>query len=78
MTDGRIHDVGLGSEKDKYEGFNTPSLTSVFRRVRLLHDGRARSLEEVLTGDHSPAKVTGQGELTADDLRDLIAYLKTL
>jgi DNA-binding beta-propeller fold protein YncE len=78
FTDGKIHDVGLGSEKDRYDGFNTPSLTAVFRRVRLLHDGRARSLEDVLTGDHNPAKVTGNGELTPDELRDLIAYLKTL
>jgi len=78
FTDGEIHDVGLGSEKDKYDGFNTPSLTAVFRKVRLLHDGRARTLEDVLTGDHNPAKVTGNGELTPEELRDLIAYLKTL
>jgi hypothetical protein len=32
----------------------------------------------VLTGDHNPAKVTGNGELTAEKLQDLIAYLKTL
>jgi DNA-binding beta-propeller fold protein YncE len=78
FTDGQIHDVGLGSDKDAYQGFNTPSLVGVFRRVRLLHDGRARSLEDVLTGDHDPAKVTQQGELTADERRDLIEYLKTL
>jgi cytochrome c peroxidase len=78
FTDGEIHDVGLGSEKDKYDGFNTPSLTGVFRKVRLLHDGRAKSLDEVLTGDHNPTKVTGNGELTPDELRDLIAYLRTL
>ncbi len=78
FTDGEIHDVGLGSEKDRYDGFNTPSLVGVFRRVRLLHDGRARSLEQVLTEDHSPTKVTGQGELTTAELADLIAYLKTL
>lgn len=78
FTDGQIHDVGLGSEKDKYDGYNTPSLVAVFRKVKLLHDGRAKSLEEVLTGDHNPEKVTGNGELTADELRDLIAYLKTL
>jgi cytochrome c peroxidase len=78
FTDGEIHDVGLGAETDKYEGFNTPSLVGVFRKVRLLHDGRAKSLEAVLTGDHNPAKVTGNGELTADELQDLLAYLRTL
>lgn len=78
FTDGEIHDVGLGSEKDAYQGFNTPSLIGVFRRVKLLHDGRAKTLEEVLTGDHNPTKVTGRGELNAAELADLIAYLKTL
>lgn len=78
FTDGEIHDVGLKTEKDRYDGFNTPSLVGVYRKVRLLHDGRARSLEEVLTGDHNPAKVTGRGELTKEQLADLVAYLKTL
>lgn len=78
FTDGEIHDVGLGASGDAYQGFNTPSLVDVYSRVRLLHDGRAKSLEEVLTGAHDPAKVTGKGALSADELRDLIEYLKTL
>lgn len=77
-TDQQIHDVGLGSSKDKYQGFNTPSLVGVFRKVRLLHDGRAKSLEEALTGDHNPKQVTGKGELSPDELKDLIEFLKTL
>ena len=43
-----------------------------------LHDGRAKTLEEVLTGPHNPAKVTGQGELTGRGAGDLIEYLKSL
>jgi YVTN family beta-propeller protein len=78
LTDGKIHDVGLGSDKDRYDGFNTPSLVGVWQRVRLLHDGRAKSLEELLTGDHSPDKVTGEGTLSDAERADLIAYLKTL
>ncbi|MBL9091774.1 MAG: c-type cytochrome [Planctomycetaceae bacterium] len=78
FTDGEIHDVGLGDEKDRYEGYNTPSLVGVWQRVKLLHDGRAKSLEEVLTGDHNPAKVSGNGELTPAERADLIAYLQTL
>jgi DNA-binding beta-propeller fold protein YncE len=77
-TDNDLHDVGLGSSKDKYPVFNTPSLNGVFRKVRLLHDGRAKSLEQVLTEFHNPAKVTGKGDLSADELRDLIEFLKTL
>ena len=78
FTDGLTHDVGLGSTTDAYSEYNSPSLRGVYDRVRLLHDGRARSLEEVLSGPHNPSRVTGLGELSADELRDLLAYLKTL
>ena len=78
FTDGQVHDVGLGSPNDKYQGFNTPSLLGVHNRLLLLHHGRAKSLEELLTDLHSPAKVTGQGELTSEELKDLVAYLKSL
>lgn len=77
-TDGEIHDVGLGRKNDRYQGYNTPSLVDVQRRIRLLHDGRSRSLEHLLTGPHNPAKVTGEGELSVKERADLIAYLLTL
>ncbi len=78
FTDGKIHDVGLGSEDDKYPGFNTPSLLGVYRRVRLLHHGRAKSLEDLLTDLHAPSKVAGTDDLTDAELKDLVAYLKSL
>jgi cytochrome c peroxidase len=78
FTDGKVHDVGLGSEDDKYEGFNTPSLLGVYRRVRLLHHGRATSLEDLLTNLHAPSKVAGSEDLTEAELKDLVAYLKSL
>lgn len=78
FSDGEIHDVGLGKPGDRYRGFNTPSLLGVYRKVELLHDGRAATLEEALTGPHDPAKVTGKGSLTDDQRRDLIEYLKSL
>lgn len=78
LTDGEIHDVGLGSEKDRYTGYNTPMLAGLYRKVRYLHDGRAKSLEQVLGEYHAPENVTGNGALTEDERRDLIEYLKTL
>jgi YVTN family beta-propeller protein len=78
FTDGQIHDVGLGAPGDRYKGFNTPSLLAVYRKTLLLHDGRANTLEEVLTGAHAPEKVAGQEKLTDEELADLIAYLKSL
>ena len=78
FTDGDIHDVGLGSENDRYEGYNTPSLIAVYRKTRLLHDGRAKSLERVLTKYHRPDEVGGGRELNQQEIDDLINYLRTL
>jgi cytochrome c peroxidase len=77
-TDGRIHDVGTGKPDDRYQGFNTPSLAGVGRKVLLLHDGRAKDLHALLTGPHRPDQVVGRGELTSEEVADLVAYLKTL
>lgn len=78
LTDGRIHDVGLGSKNDRYEGFNTPTLRNLYRKVRFLHSGRARTLERVVTDLHSPEKVAGSGALSEQEVQDLIAYLRSL
>lgn len=77
-TDGKIHDVGLGAPGDIYRGFNPPTLLGIHDRILYLHDGRSRSLEDVLKGAHSPAKVIGGDNLSDGDLRDLIAYLRSL
>jgi hypothetical protein len=50
----------------------------VYDRAAYLHDGRAETLEQVLTGPHNPARVTGRGELTDSELHELITYLKSL
>ncbi len=78
FSDGEIHDVGLGGEADKYRGYNTPSLLGVYQKVRLLHDGRSKSLRDVLTNWHTPQAVGGGAELNHEELDQLIAYLKTL
>ncbi len=78
FTDGKIHDVGLGSRDDKYQGFNTPSLVGLYQRVLFLHDGRAKSLEDLLSGPHSPQAVSGTRALSDAEIRDLVVYLRTL
>ncbi|MBW3599389.1 MAG: hypothetical protein KY475_19230 [Planctomycetes bacterium] len=57
FTDGQIHDVGLGAPGDRYRGFNTPSLLSVYRKTHILHDGRSETLRQALTGPHNPKRV---------------------
>tara|TARA_R110002049_G_scaffold285698_3_gene466875 strand:+ start:19420 stop:21300 length:1881 start_codon:yes stop_codon:yes gene_type:complete len=78
LTDGLVHDVGLGSESDYYDGYNTPTLIGVSQKVRWLHSGRAKTLDRVVTELHSPAQVNGSGDLTDQETADLIEYLKSL
>ncbi|MEM8733379.1 MAG: c-type cytochrome [Planctomycetota bacterium] len=77
-TDGEIHVVGLERDTDRYEGYNTPSLRGVYRKPRLLHDGRAKSLQSVLKKWHRDDEIGGGAELSEKQIEQLIAYLKTL
>lgn len=77
FTDGKIHDVRLGERGDAYRGFNPPSLLGVYDRVLYLHDGRSTKLEDVLAGPHNPKTLNGN-ELTAEEMKDLLAYLRSL
>lgn len=78
LTDGKIHNVGLQEPGDVYRGYNPPSLRGVYDKDPYLHDGRAKTLRDVLTGDHNPEQVTGRGPLSPEELDDLIAYLQSL
>ncbi len=78
FTDGEVHDVGTGTKSDKLEGFNTPSLIGIHAKLEFLHDGRAKSLHDLLSGPHRPSLVSGTRDFKDNELDDLIEYLKTL
>jgi cytochrome c peroxidase len=78
FTDGKVHEVATGETGDVYKGYNPPSLIGLYDRPVFLHDGRAKSLESLLTGPHNPDLLNSRGSLTKDELADLIAYLKSL
>jgi YVTN family beta-propeller protein len=78
LTDGKIHEVGLEERDDAYRGYNPPSLRGVYDKDPYLHDGRAKTLREALSGPHSADDVTALGELSEQELEDLIAFLKSL
>jgi mono/diheme cytochrome c family protein len=68
-TDRQVHDVGTGGS------FMTPTLASAGTRRALMHDGRFKNLDELLSGTPN----MGRGsELAADDRKALAAYLETL
>jgi YVTN family beta-propeller protein len=66
-------DVGLSDEVGN-RMFNPPSLLGVGEREPYLHDGRARTLEEVFDRYQHPRDT----RWTPRDVADLVAFLKTL
>jgi mono/diheme cytochrome c family protein len=67
------YDVGLVDEMGNRK-FNPPSLRGVSRREPLLHDGRARTLEDVFLPHQHPRGM----EFTPQEVSDLVAFLKSL
>ena len=71
-------DVGTGKPTDRSPVIDVPQLPNVAYSAPYLHDGSARSLEEIWTV-FNPKDTHGvSNDLTKDELNDLIEYLKTL
>jgi YVTN family beta-propeller protein len=71
-------DVGTGKVTDRSPVIDVPQLPNVVYSAPYLHDGSARSLEEIWTV-FNPKDTHGvTNDLTKDELNDLIEYLKTL
>jgi YVTN family beta-propeller protein len=71
-------DVGTGKSSDRSSVIDVPQLSNVAYSAPYLHDGSARSLEEIWTV-FNPKDTHGvSNDLTKDELNDLIEYLKTL
>jgi DNA-binding beta-propeller fold protein YncE len=76
LTDGKMHDVKTKTRTDRNAEFNTPSLLFLKSRAPYLHDGRYRTLDELLAGlDGSMGHVK---HLSNEDMDALEAYLLTL
>jgi YVTN family beta-propeller protein len=81
-TDLRSYDVGTRTRRElarnREREFDTPSLRELYRTAPYLHDGRAATIEEVLT-KHNPKDQHGRtSKLTRQELADLVAFLKSL
>ncbi len=73
FTSASVYDVGIHDEAGM-TSFNPPSLRGVSQRYGLFHDQRAASLEEVFVRYRHP-----DGEaMTADDVKDLVAFLRSI
>jgi YVTN family beta-propeller protein len=77
-TNRQLADVGTGTPTDRSPLLDVPHLTNIALSAPYLHDGSARSLEEIWTV-FNPKDTHGvTNDLTKDELNDLIEYLKTL
>ena len=73
-TSPKVRDVGLDDGQGGHRKFNPPSLRGVSRTAPYLHDGRAKTLADVLK-THNPAGVEAVSER---DQADLAAFLESL
>lgn len=77
-TDLKQYDVGTASGRDIGQLLDTPALIEGWRTAPYLHDGRSATMEEVLT-KHNPGDMHGKtSALSAEELRDLVAFLMSL
>jgi YVTN family beta-propeller protein len=75
-TDRKLHDVGTGSDVEVE--FDTPALLRISTTAPYLHDGRAATLEEVLTRYNTAGLHGRAADLSIGQLADLVEYLKSL
>jgi len=77
-TNQRQLDVGTGKPTDRSPVLDVPQLSNVAYSAPYLHDGSARSMEEIWTVFNPKDSHGVSNDLTKDELNDLIEYLKTL
>lgn len=78
FTNLQLTDVGSGKATDRSTLFDVPQLSNIALTAPYLHDGSARTLEEIWT-IFNPKDTHGvTNDLQKDELNDLIEYLKTL
>ncbi|MEP7124783.1 MAG: cytochrome C peroxidase [Byssovorax sp.] len=75
-TDKIAHDVKTGNIDETSLRFDTPSLRYVSGTAPYFHDGRFKSLEDVM--EHSDGTMGHTMHLSRPDLLALVAYLETL
>ncbi len=71
-------DVGTQSDFDSTGEFDVPHLTGIASKAPYLHDGRARTLEEIWTMPGVGDQHGVMTDLSKAELNDLVEYLKGL
>jgi YVTN family beta-propeller protein len=74
------HDVGTGDSPREKMGakYDTPTLIGVYRTGPYLHDGRAKTLRDVLTTRNAGDGHGKTSHLKPNEIDELVAFLKSL
>lgn len=75
MTNLQSFDLGTGTGMDAGKPMDTPTLIEVWRTAPYLHDGRARTIKDVLTVDNPKNRHGNTRGLTGGELNDLAEYV---
>jgi YVTN family beta-propeller protein len=71
-------DVGTAAKYDTSGLFDVPQLDRIYEKPPYLHNGEARSLEEIWTLYNSTDKHGVTSDMSKEQLNDLVEFLKTL
>src|SRR5262249_32257337 len=77
----KLHDVGTGSDDATEKmgtAYDTPTLLGIYRTAPYLHDGKAKTLHDVLTVCNKEDKHGKTSHLQKGELDDLVAFLQSL
>jgi cytochrome c peroxidase len=78
FTDCKPHTVGTGKFDRSGDEFYTPTLVEVWRTAPYLHDGSAATLYAAVTSHNREGRRGTTAQLQEQEIRDLVAYLKSL
>jgi YVTN family beta-propeller protein len=77
-TDQKSHNVGILSPREPDGLYDTPALIEAYRTAPYLHDGRARTIRDVLTEHNEHGQHGNTQQLTEQEITDLEIYVLSL
>lgn len=77
-TDMQLYNVGTGHPLDRWDTFDTPTLSELWLTAPYLHDGCAPTLMDVLTTFNAGDTHGHTSQLTETQLQQLVAYMQQI
>jgi len=75
FTDLKQYDVGVGKGNEKGKTFDTPTLVEVWRTAPCFYDGRAVTIDDILSREDSGENHRVAPQLTETELSDLVEFV---